>query len=190
MVKIWVHLELSTQQALEQTLRSGGVRTLRYGNEHVFKLQDLKEGECYTSGEPAEKRENSRRRPRGLLSRTPAVKKLRVAVDTVRGPLLLRAAQLRADLHNAQNPAEVIGPYKDTAYLNVAGQFKPISINKVHLQRRINRWMSKIEEGQELVDRAESAASTAEEKYTASLRQVNILRQRVAALKADLQACI
>ena len=197
MVKIWVELELSTQQALEQILRSGGVRTLRCGKEDVFKLQDLKEGARYTSGEPAEQTAKSRRRPKGSLSRTASTKKLKISPDTVRGPLLQRAAQQRAELRNAQHPAAVRGPYKDTAYLNVTGQFRAISINKYDLQRRIDRWMSKFEEmearldeGEELVARAESAVSTVEEKYQASLRQVKTLKERVATLKADLQASI
>ena len=208
MPKVWIEISLTTQTHLEQVLRAGCVRTLKHGDRDVWKLEQLQEGKRYTPGATAENESKKRGRPssaraedsknlkkrrKSLLS-TRAKKSLTLHPSAVRGALLRRAAELRASRRNDVYEPAVRGPYRDTAWLNVSGEFRPISIDKRDLDKRFARWKVSLSGIKEELEEAETRAAQAEEKQEVLASQLQTsqrfeaaLKAKVAALQADLE---
>ena len=178
-------VEVKSQQHLQSIMRAVGVKTLRAPNGNpVFAFDDLKSENKYKPGDPKEQVASKRPRGRGI-SKYQAIKAVPSAPHEVRGPLADRAEDQKRARYDA-SVGDDVAPYADTIWLRDRGHLRPMSLNKVHLQRRFDRLGANLVKLKAELKTAKAESESAEQlcaSYEAQLEKANA---DLDATQADL----
>ena len=117
-------------------MRAVGFKTLKSSSgAPVYEFSELKAEGKYKPGDPKETR---RPKKAAGISKQATNKSLPSSPTEVRGPIAVRREDQKRAIY-VENADDDVDPYADTIWLRDRGHFRPMSLNKKHLQRRFDR---------------------------------------------------